>query len=122
MTGSRPAPISGRGDSPLRAGFSISDPVRNRDVGLSITLDCGHLRQTVYNPHTSVVRVPLDPLDSTADIIPVVRLRIKQPVKVPGVGAHELIEPFHRERGAWLAPLRSTAMEIVLNTNATPVN
>jgi hypothetical protein len=88
-------------------------------AGLWITLDSGHILKAVYNPHSGVVHINLDP---ATKITPVARLRISQPAKLAGVGLYEPAEPLRRERGAWVVPLKSTATEIVLNTNATPVH
>lgn len=88
-------------------------------AGLWIRLDSGRIARAVYNPHTGVVHISLDP---ATDITPVARLRISQPARIPGVGFYQPEEPFRRERGEWVVPLHSGATEIVLNTKATPLH
>lgn len=88
-------------------------------AGLWITLDSGHIRRAIYNPHTGVVRIALDP---ATGITPVARLRIVQPAKVPDAGVYKPVESFRRERGAWVVPLGARVTDVVLKTNATPMH
>jgi hypothetical protein len=87
-------------------------------AGLWITLDSGHIRKAVYNPHSGVIHMSLD---SATGITPVARLRIEQPAKIPGVGVYQPVESLQREEGAWVVPLKTTATEIVLKAKAAPV-
>ncbi len=80
-------------------------------VGLWLTLDAGRFESVTLNPKTGVVTVKLEP---ATEFTKQARLRVEQPAKVAGVGTYTLPSSYTSERGAWVIPLSSAALQVDL--------
>lgn len=88
-------------------------------VGLWITLDAGHIRRVRFDPHTGIVRITLD---ATSAITPTAYVRLQQPAAIAGVGHYQPVAQLSIERGAWVVPLQSNPVEIVLHAVPAATN
>ena len=80
-------------------------------LGLWLTLDAGKFESVSLNPKNGLVTITLDPATPAAKNA---RLRIEQPAKVTGVGVYSMPSTVTSERGAYIIPLSTSAVKIVL--------
>jgi hypothetical protein len=91
-------------------------------AGVWITLDAGRIRRVEFDPHAGAIRLTLDPAN---EFTPAARLRLEQPARIAGAGHFQLtephqIEPLRQERGAWIVPLGTQPVEVVLKATPAP--
>jgi hypothetical protein len=82
-------------------------------LGLWLTLDAGAFEHVSFDPSTQEVQLTLA---EAGRYTPQARLRVEQPADMEGVGTVEPEPSFETERGAYVIPLETQAMQVRLRT------